>query len=116
MLWGRSRMGGSDSAGILFGNDFQSMGRWDVDTQDVLGGSQQKKIVGVTRDSGGTPLGSCTVQGFLTATDAFVGETTSDSGGYFCLPTQYSGAHYLVAYRGGAPDVAGTTANTLIPT
>lgn len=116
MLWSRSRMGGSDAGGILLGNDFQNTGRWDNDQMDILGGGTLKKIIGTTLNSVGSPLASCLVQGFLTVGDIFVGETTSDAGGYYELPTQYVGqAHYLVAYRAGSPDVAGTTVNTIIP-
>ena len=80
------------------------------------GGAQMKKIIGVTRDSAGSPLGSVTVQAFLTATDAYVRETVSDAGGYYVLCTQFDGqTHYLVAYKTGSPDVAGTTVNTITP-
>lgn len=79
------------------------------------GAKQAKKIIGTTRDSGGSVLGNCIVQGFVTTGDVFVGEMTSDPAGYFEFPTQYTGAHYLVCYKAGSPDVAGTSVNTLTP-
>lgn len=72
-------------------------------------------IVGQTLDSGGNPV-AATVQGFRTSDDLYVGETGSDDSGRYSLPTIYlTDAHYLVAYRTGSPDTAGTTVNTLIP-
>jgi hypothetical protein len=115
-LWTSSRMGLGGADGYL-GKDFSNTGKYATEAEgfEFNGGAQVKKIVGTTRDSAGNPLGSCIVQGFLTATDTFVGQMTSDSGGYFELPTPYTGAHYVVAYKAGSPDVAGTTVNTLTP-
>lgn len=115
MLWPRSRwMGGEMGMGMLT-EDAAFTGRYQI--QPIAGGgNQQVKIRGVTRDSSAAPLGSCTVQAFLTATAAYVGQVVSDTGGYFEMPTPYVGQqHYLVAYKGGGPDVAGTTLNTLTP-
>ena len=93
--------------------------------QSFAGGSQSKnRFVGQTLDSAGAPLGNCTVQGFLTndyayaglLADAFVGQMTSDPGGYYEFWTPYSGQqHYLVCYLGGSPDRTGASVNTLVP-
>lgn len=117
MLWPCSRFGGGDGAAMpfLMGNESLSSGRFENDQQDVLGGSQRKKLIGTTLDSAGNPLGSCLVQGIVTATEVFASQCTSDAGGYFELCTPYTGAHYLVCYKAGSPDVAGTSANTLVP-
>lgn len=116
MLWPRSRMGGADVGGALLGNDYQSFGgRFEADAAEVSGGQQQKKIIGTSRDSIGSPLGSCRIEAFLTAGDVPAGTCTSDSGGYFVCCTPYPGAHYIVAYKAGSPDQAGTTVNTIIP-
>lgn len=115
MLWSRTRLGCSDSDGILLGNDFQCTGRWDNDQQDVLGGSQSKKVIGTTKDASGNPLGSCIVQAFATVDDTFLGQTVSDTAGYYVLPVFYTAAIYLVAYKAGGSDVAGTSVNTIIP-
>jgi hypothetical protein len=111
-LWSASRF-----CGCGLGSDGQladgAAARWYVET--LPSGTQTAKvIVGQTKDSGGSPLGNCIVQGFLTAGDVYVGEVTSDTGGYYRLPTPYTDAHYLVAYKAGSPDVAGTTVNTLV--
>lgn len=82
------------------------------------GGSQaQKFIMGTTKDASSNIIGGAIVQSFVTSTDAYVSETTSDGNGRYESPTTNAGvAHYLVAYIAGSPDRAGTTVNTLIPT
>lgn len=79
------------------------------------GGQQgQKFIMGQCLDSVGAPVSGAVVQGFLASNDTLVNETTADSSGLYELGTPYPATnHYLVAYRAGAPDIAGTTVNTL---
>ena len=72
-------------------------------------------VFGVTKDSTGAPLGNCEVDLFNSATDMVLDQTMSDANGNYdfrsaSLTTQY----YVVAYKAGSPDVAGTTVNTLI--
>ena len=73
-------------------------------------------ITGVTRDSAGAPLATCTVHLYQTADDLRVGSTVSDSmGNYsFSLP-QNSGFFYAVAVDPTGA-LAGVTPNTLIAT
>jgi hypothetical protein len=75
-------------------------------------------ISGVTKDSAGAILGSCTVRLYRTAGDAFLQSVTSDAttGVYTFDPAGAIGAqgHYVVAYKAGSPDVAGTTVNTVM--
>lgn len=73
-------------------------------------------ISGVTRDSTGALLGSATVDLFDTATDTIRGTTISDANGNYLLDAQIDSTYYLVAYKTGAPDVAGTSVNTLVAT
>lgn len=72
-------------------------------------------ISGVTRDSNSAILGNCTLDLFRTSTDVLVERTTSDANGYYCFkgPARNT-THYVVAYKAGSPDVAGTTVSTLI--
>ena len=70
---------------------------------------------GVTRDSGGTPLGGCTVDLYDTRTDVKVQTTTSDGSGDYSFGVG-GGPYYVVAYLPGGPDVFGTTVNTLVGT
>lgn len=70
-------------------------------------------LSGVTRDAAGSPLGTCIVQEFRTADDSYVHQTTSDASGNYAIPASNLLQHFLVAYKPGSPDVAGTTVNTL---
>lgn len=94
--------------------EFKSrIGGWPIGpkvarTPDVI-----QKITGVTRDSTGVALGNCVVQLFRTVNDVLVVETTSDANGNFAITAGGDG-FYIVAYKVGSPDVAGTTLNTLI--
>lgn len=73
-----------------------------------------RNVAGVTQDSTGAPLGSCIVQLFRTVDDALIAETISDASGHYSFPVQNDDAlYYVVAYKAGGPDVAGTTVNTL---
>jgi hypothetical protein len=71
-------------------------------------------VRGITKDSTGTPLGACPVHLFRTSDDVEVDQSVSDGSGNYSLVCAGSGTFYVVAYKPGAPDVAGTTVNTLI--
>lgn len=73
------------------------------------------RITGITKNSTGAALGGCTVDLFRTLDDLFLGTTTSDGSGNYSLVAPIGGPFYVVAYLAGAPDVAGTTVNTLQP-
>jgi hypothetical protein len=112
-LWPRSRMLGSDSTAMIVGMDAQFSGRWG-EMAEESGSQTMLKFRGTTRDSTSAPLPQCVVLAYLAASGQLVGQVTSDNGGYFELPTQFTpDPHYLVSYKAGSPDVAGTTLNTL---
>jgi hypothetical protein len=69
----------------------------------------------VTRDSAGLALGNCRVELFVTARDVAIAEVVSDAAGNFAFDMPGTGPFYLVAYKAGSPDIAGTTVNTLMP-
>jgi hypothetical protein len=74
-------------------------------------------ISGVTRDNSGAVLGGCVVELYETATDIALFKTTSDAttGAFTFTCARFSPAtHYLVAYKAGGTDVAGTSVNTLV--
>lgn len=115
-LWPSSRMFGAATGSevVPFGQDAGNTGRWGVQNMDDgSGGQQMLKISGTTRDANGDPLPFCTIQGFLTGDDTYVRAVVSDMGGNYVFTTQYTAAHYLVAYKADSPDVAGTSVNTL---
>lgn len=76
------------------------------------------RIAGTTRDATGAALGTCVVDLFRTSDDVKLDSVTSDAEGLFEFRTagQPPNAYYLVAYKAGSPDVAGTTVNTLVGT
>lgn len=72
------------------------------------------QIGGVTRDSTGTILGTCVVKLYYTSNDLEIAQVTSDGSGNYAFWVGDSVTnYYVVAYKAGAPDVAGTTLNTL---
>lgn len=79
-----------------------------------LGANVNRSISGVTKDSTGSAIGSVRVALFQTGGDIPKWETISDAAGNFVFDSPGSGPFYLVAYKAGAPDVSGTTVNTLI--
>lgn len=85
---------------------------------DGEGTSISRFIRGTTVDSSDVPIANAIVQGFVTATDAYVGQDVSRLDGTYTLATDTPAGtqHYLVAYKPGSPDQAGTTVNTLTPT
>lgn len=72
-------------------------------------------LTGVTKDSTGAALAACRVELYTTADDLPRDAVVSDGSGNFTLhsPNPAAGPFYLVAYKPGAPDVAGTSVNTL---
>jgi hypothetical protein len=75
----------------------------------------QVRVSGITRDSTGVVLANCDVHLFRTSDDLEIDQTTSDANGYYefrsAIPVEQ---YYAVAYKVGAPDVAGTTVKTLV--
>ncbi len=117
-LWPMSRMmcGDPNAPVSLFGTDSSDFARWGAMPDE--GGSQSMlKFRGVTRNSSGVALGGGVVGVFLTSTNLALRQVTADASGYFEVPSEYANVnHYLVGYKPGTPDVAGTTLNTLQPT
>jgi len=112
------------SGGAPIGSDGASWG--DLSMKDLFEpyscdgeGTQSKRFLrGTVQDSVGSPVAGALVQGFVTSTDAYVGEVQSNLDGTYVLGTETlpGVAHYLVAYKPGSPDIAGTTVNTLTST
>ena len=90
----------------------QTIGPGRFTTTWFLGGF---RLVGTTLNSSGARLGLCAVHLFQTGDDAEIAETVSDANGdyTFNIGTN-AGNFYVVAYKPGSPDVAGTTLNTLV--
>ena len=71
-------------------------------------------ITGMTKDSAGIPLAACTVNLFDATTNALLQTMVSDGSGNYSFQVQPGVTYYLVAYKAGSPDVAGTSVNTLM--
>ena len=70
-------------------------------------------ITDVTRDAGGAALGGCAVVLFATGSDQPVMRTVSDASGNFRFDNPGTGPFYVVSYKPGAPDVFGSSVNSL---
>jgi hypothetical protein len=114
--WG-CRVGGGDLEGYAPGglarNDL-----FEPYSCDGEGTSVSRFIRGTVVDASDVAVANAIVQGFVTATDAYVGQDVSRNDGTYTLATDTPAGvqHYLVAYKPGSPDVAGTTVNTLTST
>jgi hypothetical protein len=72
-------------------------------------------IAGITKDSGGAPLGGCEVDLFRSSDDLKVDTITSDAAGNYRVYTPFTTEyHYCTAYNTSG-SVAGMTAKTLLP-
>lgn len=70
-------------------------------------------ITGITKDSTGTPLSSCVVDLYRTENESWIARTNSDGSGNYSFQILVGGPFFIVAYKAGGTDVAGTTVNTL---
>ena len=98
---------------------------------EIVGGMQSGSnvrfvITGVTKDSTGAAIASCTVYLFrvyqITSpnnpdpnSDPVLAVTTSDGSGNYSIETNGRGTFQLTAYKPGSPDLAGITVNTVMP-
>ena len=117
--WG-CRVGGGDLEGYAPGGagGLNSKDLFEPYSCDGEGCSVNKFIRGNCVDASDVPVANAIVQGFRTSDDAFVGQVQANNDGTYTLATDNPAgvAHYLVAYKPGSPDIAGTTVNTLTPT
>lgn len=120
--WPSSRgLSGDGSTGYSIRDDFCCGGEqqcWSLWIEGYAGHGSSKYIIGQVQDSLGASVSGAIVQGFRTSDDLYIGQCTADSNGRYVFETPYASptAHYLVAYRDGSPDIAGTTVDTLTST
>lgn len=72
-------------------------------------------ISGITKDSTGAVLGLCTVKVFDLQSNTHRATIVSGANGVYSIDvtSQRGLTFFVVAYKAGVPDVAGTTVNTL---
>lgn len=109
---------GSDGASAISYNDTTWDDMFEPFSRDGEGTQSKNFLRGTCVDASDVPIANAIVQAFVTATDTFAGEVTGHTDGTYILGVEQSKAtaHYLVAYKVGSPDIAGTTVNTLLPT
>jgi hypothetical protein len=106
---GAAMLGDAGDVGLLI--DWQGYNLFDLSR----GCNSTYGFTGVTRDVYGSPLGGVTVKCYHAADDIMVATVVSDPQGNYLVTTPYGlDSHYLVFYKTGAPDVFGTTQNTLV--
>lgn len=118
--WPRSAI--DATGGEMIGDMMGSNAYRDLPTLNS-GAVSKMSFVGVTRDVYGSPLPNCVVKLFKTVgggvpdlKDLLIDQTTSDAttGAFLLTTPHHSDTHYIVAYKAGSPDVAGSTVNTLV--
>lgn len=116
LRWPRSRLFSSGEPYASDGSSLQTPYYYEDAGMDAVWGIRTLySVIGVSRDSSGNPLGSCTIELYDTATNTLRGTVISDSYGNFRVQSNLNTAHYIVAYLAGSPDISGTTVNTLTP-
>lgn len=117
LMWSSGRLQGGNAPlqTIISSSDYDPALRYIYPALHHSG-MRYYKFTGVTRDSSGAVLGNAIVQLIHTSDDALIQQTTSDASGNYELYSPYSDGHYIVGYKAGSPDVAGTTVNTLTGT
>lgn len=107
---------GTDGAGWI---DCSKKDLFEPYSCDGPGCSHARWIKGVCVDSVDAVVANAIVQCFRTTDDVFTHQVTAGEDGTYTVATfDQTGAvqHYLVAYKAGSPDIAGTTVNTLLST
>lgn len=111
VVWSRSRRIGAD-----YSNDPQIWdnmpNRWEWCWPNT-GQHTPKKVIGVTKDSTGTPIGGVTVLLFNTATNLLVDTVVSDANGNYQASDPNNVTCFTVGYLVGSPDTAGVTKNNI---
>ena len=79
------------------------------------GSASRVGFVGTTRDAAGGRLAGVTCSLFRTSDKLWIMDVVSDANGDFLLQSWYSpDTHFIVFAKSGAPDVVGTTRQTLV--
>jgi hypothetical protein len=113
-LWPRSNL---LSGGGLFQPDVAVVAPvwFEYPSHESEGARSCYVIEGYTQDADGNPLDGCTVRAFTTADGLIDEECNSNSAGFYRMGVYRAGAHFLIANKGGAPDLAGASNDDVMP-
>lgn len=121
-LWPTSRFaGGAGGTGtdamVVVGQGLDASGMYEPFSCDGEGTQTLKFIKGAVVTASDVAVSGANVTAFRTTDNAHAGYVVqSREDGSYDVPTNFPGvAHYVTAYKAGAPDVGGTTVNTLTP-
>ena len=121
-LWSYGcRVGGGDSEGYAPAGNGQGLAGCDLYEPfscDGEGTQSKRFLRGTCVDASDVPVANAIVQAYRTADDAYLGEVQANNDGTYGVGIEVAAGTpcYLVAYKPGSPDTAGTTVNTLTPT
>jgi hypothetical protein len=76
-------------------------------------GKFRRVIRDTTLDAAGAPLAGVTVKVFDATTDQKVDQVVSDAAGVYEASVYNDATYQCIAYKAGAPDVAGASVNTV---
>ena len=116
--WGAGICGGA-TTGMMSSPSVKSGPNYGMPRKPEFNSQRQSfkgsfSINGITRNSADAPLGNCETHLFQTESDIQLDEGVSDgAGNYSFTKGSNSGNVYIVAYKPGSPDVAGTSVDTL---
>ena len=79
----------------------------------VLNTGAPVSVTGITIDQLGARMAGVTVKAFDSVSNVFVTQTVSDGSGNYSMTLPKGNTYFLVAYKAGSPNKAGTSVNTI---
>lgn len=106
-------------AGPMFGSDLSTGNgwntAWELPSCSMGGMHRDYFVMGNVTGPAGTPLAACNVELFLTSTNAYVSQGTTDSNGNYMLATPFTGAQHFIYANYANGTYVGSSGNTLTP-
>lgn len=113
--------GGAFRMSPIFATDVMDSysGSWEPWSVDGVGGARLTYLSGTVIDQTNNPVVGATINAFITATNVLDGTTVTGAAGVYSCPCNFPAvAHFTTAYYAsyqGGSDIAGESANNLIP-
>jgi hypothetical protein len=108
----------SGNDGVTTNRDLSAGDLFEPYSCDGNGTQSVRFLLGTCVDASDVAVANAIVQAFRTSDDLYLGEVQANTDGTYGVGIQVAAGTpcYLVAYKPGTPDIAGTTVNTLTPT